>query len=103
MRLKHIFPLSGYQDSSYRMTPALMRARARYQRNNTITGISVALVIGSIYYFAATAVGVDDFGDVPIPPLDEKTIEELKLEQKSIELVELERKKRLEAAMSKFK
>ncbi|KAK9367407.1 hypothetical protein V1509DRAFT_626543 [Lipomyces kononenkoae] len=67
-----------YQDASSRMSPALLRARSRYTTRNIVTGIVIAGIVGSIYAYAATATGSDDFSDVPMPPVPEMAVEQLR-------------------------
>ncbi|KAK9457612.1 hypothetical protein V1511DRAFT_494123 [Dipodascopsis uninucleata] len=69
---------SQYMDSSYRMTPAMLRTRQKYFRRNFLTGLFLAGFVTSVYTYAATAGGADDFSDVPIPPIAEDQIENLK-------------------------
>ncbi|KAK9447495.1 uncharacterized protein V1518DRAFT_445845 [Limtongia smithiae] len=70
-----------YQDSSSRMSPALMRARSRYTQRNILTGAILAVFIGTSYVFAARTAGFDDFSDVPMPPVPESTVSELQRER----------------------
>ncbi|KAK9240803.1 hypothetical protein V1525DRAFT_385105 [Lipomyces kononenkoae] len=70
--------VNKYQDASSRMSPALLRARSRYTRRNIATGVIIAGIAVSIYTYAATATGSDDFSDVPMPPVPEKAVEQLR-------------------------
>ncbi|KAK9333233.1 hypothetical protein V1520DRAFT_332993 [Lipomyces starkeyi] len=73
--------VNKYQDASSRMSPALLRARSRYTKRNIATGIVIAGIVVSIYAYAATATGSDDFSDVPMPPLPENAVEKLRRER----------------------
>ncbi|CCH61678.1 hypothetical protein TBLA_0F01350 [Henningerozyma blattae CBS 6284] len=77
-----MFEPSPYQDrKTWKMTPAMIRAREPFFRRNII-GVSVLLgVSASIYFYTYRFLHKDnDFADVPIPPIDPKELETLKQE-----------------------
>lgn len=69
-----------YEPHTYRMSPAMLRARQPYFVKNMI-GLAIlsAIPIG-IYLYTYNFLNQDDFEDIPIPPLDEATIKELQKE-----------------------
>ncbi|AQZ09767.1 COA3 (YJL062W-A) [Zygosaccharomyces parabailii] len=73
---------SRYQDHrTWKMTPGLLRARQPYFRNNMIGLAILAGVTAGIYSYTYRFLHKDnDFADVPIPPIDEKELEQLKKE-----------------------
>ncbi|CCD23514.1 Coa3p NDAI_0B04800 [Naumovozyma dairenensis CBS 421] len=81
---------SRYQDPrTWKMTPAMLRARKPFFKGNMIgLGILGALSVGIYFYTYSFLHKDNDFIDVPIPPIDEKELEQLKRE------FELERSKR---------
>ncbi|KAK9459551.1 uncharacterized protein V1516DRAFT_680215 [Lipomyces oligophaga] len=91
--LQHYFTMNGpskqfswvgarkYQDSSARMSPSLMRARQQYSVRNAITGIVLGAFVFGVYTYSVRAVKIDDFSDVPVPPVTEEVLAELKREQ----------------------
>ncbi|KAK7204331.1 hypothetical protein BZA70DRAFT_268184 [Myxozyma melibiosi] len=74
-----------YQDPYGRMTPALMRARAKYAKRNIITGLALSTFVVGTYAYSATAAGADDFSDVPTPPISEAALKELQANRAAIE------------------
>lgn len=69
-----------YEPHSYRMSPALLRARQPYFVKNMI-GLAILLSIPTgIYLYTYNFLNQDDFDDIPIPPLDEETIKQLQKE-----------------------
>lgn len=82
-----MFEPSPYQDRrTWRMTPAMIRARKPFFRNNMI-GISILLGLSTgIYFYTYRFLHKDnDFVDVPIPPIDEKELKKLREEYYSRE------------------
>lgn len=69
-----------YEAHTYRMSPAMLRARQPYFFRNMV-GLAIlsAIPIG-IYLYTFNFLNQDDFEDIPIPPLDEATIKELQKE-----------------------
>lgn len=69
-----------YEPHTYRMSPALLRARQPYFVKNMI-GLAILLAIPvGIYTYTYNFLNQDDFDDIPIPPLDEETIHQLQKE-----------------------
>ncbi|KAK9382294.1 uncharacterized protein V2V93DRAFT_366940 [Kockiozyma suomiensis] len=77
--------VNKYQDASGRMSPALMRARSKYATRNIVTGILLTGFVVSVYTYAATATGRDDFSDVPMPPIPEDTLQQLQSDRANLE------------------
>lgn len=76
---------SRYQDTrTWKMTPAMLRARQPFFKRNMI-GLAILLgVTGGVYVYTYNFLHKDnDFADVPIPPIDEKELEQLKREYES--------------------
>ncbi|CUS21090.1 LAQU0S02e05644g1_1 [Lachancea quebecensis] len=76
------FEPSRYQDPrTWKMTPAMIRARRPFFKKNLLgLGILVS-VTGGIYVYTHRFLNRDnDFADVPIPPIDAKELEQLKKE-----------------------
>lgn len=72
---------NGYYDkTTYRMSPAMMRARQPYVVRNLVGLVLVSAVPISIYLYTYSFLQQDDFADIPIPPLDEETVKELQKE-----------------------
>ncbi|KAF7544521.1 hypothetical protein G7Z17_g9881 [Cylindrodendrum hubeiense] len=67
-------PHSTYYDRRLRQGPALIRARRPYLVKNTVTGLGLLAVVGSIYYYTLNAVGQDDFEDVKVPDQPRKSV-----------------------------
>lgn len=63
------------------MTPAMIRARAPFFKKN-LAGLALLVgVTGGIYVYTYRFLNKDnDFADVPIPPIDEKELAQLKKE-----------------------
>lgn len=73
---------SPYHDPrTWKMTPAMIRARKPYFKKNMIgLGILVSITVG-VYTYAYKMLHKDeDFADVSIPPIDEAELERLKKE-----------------------
>ncbi|GMM48927.1 Coa3 protein [Pichia kluyveri] len=69
-----------YDPHTYRMSPALLRARQPYFVRNMI-GLAVLIAVPvSIYTYTYRFLNQDDFDDIPIPPLDDATIKKLQAE-----------------------
>lgn len=81
---------SPYQDPrTWKMTPAMIRARAPFFKKNMMGLLLLVGVTGTIYTYTYRMLNKDtSFADVPIPPIDEKELEQLKKEY------ELEKAKR---------
>ncbi|SSD58619.1 probable Cytochrome c oxidase assembly protein 3, mitochondrial [Saccharomycodes ludwigii] len=77
-----IFKQSPYQDPrTFKMTPAMIRARQPYFVKNMIgLGVLVGVTAGIYAYTYRILHKDDDFSDIPIPPIDEKELEKLKKE-----------------------
>lgn len=73
---------SNYQDRrTWKMTPAMIRARKPFFRGNMIGLALLVGVTGGVYAYTYNFLHRDnDFADVPIPPIDEKELEQLKKE-----------------------
>ncbi|SCV03755.1 LAMI_0H10704g1_1 [Lachancea mirantina] len=77
-----VFEPSPYQDRrTWKMTPAMLRARRPFLKKN-VAGLLVLLgVTGGIYAYTYRFLQKDnDFVDVPIPPIDEKELAQLRRE-----------------------
>ena len=75
---------SPYLDpKTWKMTPAMIRARQPFFRNNMI-GLALLLgVTGGVYYYTFDFLHKDnDFADVPIPPIGDKELAALQKEFK---------------------
>lgn len=73
---------SRYQDTrTWKMTPAMLRARRPFFKMNMV---GLGLLLGAsagVYIYTYNFLHKDnDFADVPIPPIDEKELEQLKKE-----------------------
>lgn len=73
---------SPYQDPrTWKMTPAMIRARKPFFKKNLVGLALLVGVTGSIYTYTYKFLNRDnDFADVPIPPIDERELEQLKKE-----------------------
>lgn len=80
-----LFEPSRYQDHrTWKMTPAMIRARQPFFTKNLIGLVTLLGVTGGIYGYTYSFLHKDDdFGDIPIPPI---TKEELDLLKKEYEL-----------------
>lgn len=76
------FERSRYQDPrTFKMTPAMIRARQPFFIRNMIGLGILAGITGGIYYYTYDFLHKgNDFEDVPIPPIDEKELSLLKQE-----------------------
>ena len=73
---------SRYQDTrTWKMTPAMIRARQPFFRRNMI-GLGLLLgVTGGVYFYTYNFLHRDnDFADVPVPPISEEELAQLKKE-----------------------
>lgn len=78
---RQLFDNNGYYDKqTYRMSPAMRRARAPYAVKNFIALIALSAVPISIYLYTYRFLSQDDFDDIPIPPLDDATVKQLQEE-----------------------
>lgn len=75
---------SRYQDPrTFKMTPAMIRARQPFFVRNMVGLFALLGVSGGVYMYTYKFLHKDnDFRDVPIPPVDEKELEQLKKEYK---------------------
>ncbi|CEP64734.1 Coa3p LALA0_S13e01816g [Lachancea lanzarotensis] len=73
---------SPYQDPrTWKMTPAMIRARQPFVKKNLLGLSALLLVTGGIYVYTYRFLNRDnDFADVPIPPIDAAELEKLKKE-----------------------
>ncbi|KAL3232719.1 Cytochrome c oxidase assembly factor 3, mitochondrial [Nakaseomyces bracarensis] len=73
---------SRYQDPrTWKMTPAMIRARQPFFKGNMLGLFSLLAVTGGIYVYTYKFLHKDnDFDDVPIPPIDPTELEQLKKE-----------------------
>ncbi|KAG0681079.1 Cytochrome c oxidase assembly factor 3, mitochondrial [Pichia californica] len=62
------------------MSPALLRARRPYFVKNMIGLVVLTIIPASIFMYTFKFLNKDDFDDIPIPPLDEETIQQLQKE-----------------------
>lgn len=78
---RQLFNNNGYYDkNTYRMSPAMMRARRPYAVKNMVGLVLLSSVPISIYLYTYTFLSQDDFDAIPIPPLDEETVKQLQKE-----------------------
>ncbi|VVT55767.1 uncharacterized protein SAPINGB_P004728 [Magnusiomyces paraingens] len=76
---KPLLRTSKYQNPvNYTMTPAALRARKPYFWKNTIASIVLFGVVGGIYFYSLNALVQDDFGDIPVPPISDDKLAELR-------------------------
>ncbi|AMD19293.1 HBR392Cp [Eremothecium sinecaudum] len=77
-----MFKPNPYQDPrTGKMTPAMIRARQPYFKKNMISLVVLLGLVGGIYTYTYRFLHKDDdFRDVPIPPIDEKELQKLKME-----------------------
>lgn len=85
MRLSRVLRLIDnnkgyYEPHTYRMSPALLRARQPYFVKNMIGLVVLSAIPISIFMYTYNYLNQDDFDEIPIPPLDEETIKELQKE-----------------------
>ncbi|CDO95285.1 unnamed protein product [Kluyveromyces dobzhanskii CBS 2104] len=73
---------SPYQDrKTWKMTPAMIRARKPFFKKNLLGLFLLVGVTGTIYTYTYKMLNKDsDFADIPIPPIDEKELDQLKKE-----------------------
>ncbi|AGO12198.1 AaceriAEL163Cp [[Ashbya] aceris (nom. inval.)] len=73
---------SRYQDPrTWKMTPAMLRARQPYVKGNLFGLVTLLGVAGGIYAYTYRALHKDDdFADVPIPPVSEEELRQLRQE-----------------------
>lgn len=69
-----------YEKHTYRMSPALLRARQPYFVKNMIGLVILVAIPVGIFTYTYNFLNQDDFDDIPIPPLDEDTIKQLQKE-----------------------
>lgn len=69
-----------YEPHTYRMSPALLRARRPYFVKNMIGLVILVTIPVGIFTYTYNFLNQDDFDDIPIPPLDEDTIKQLQKE-----------------------
>lgn len=67
-----------YRNPNGTFTAAAIRARQPFAARNAVVGIGLLSFCGFCYLWAYQSFTPDDFGDVPIPPLDEEQINKLK-------------------------
>ncbi|CEP24396.1 hypothetical protein BN1211_5206 [Cyberlindnera jadinii] len=72
---------SKYHDPrTFKMTPAMIRARRPFFWKNAATFAVLSTITVSIYAYTYSFLGKDDFSDVPIPPITEEELTKLKKE-----------------------
>lgn len=60
------------------MTPAALRARKPYFWKNAIAATGLFGLVTGIYLYSLNALVQDDFADIPVPPISEAKLEELR-------------------------
>ncbi|ODQ67449.1 hypothetical protein NADFUDRAFT_45547 [Nadsonia fulvescens var. elongata DSM 6958] len=60
------------------MTPAMRRARAPFFWKNLATFVGLFSLIGGVYGYAMYVTRPDDFGDIPVPPINDSELASLK-------------------------
>lgn len=78
---RNLFNNNGYYDkNTFRMSPAMVRARQPYVVKNMVGLVLLSAVPLSIYFYTYSFLAQDDFEDIPIPPLDDATVKQLQKE-----------------------
>lgn len=67
-----------YRNANGTMTMAAVRARQPYAKKNAALGVTLLSFVGLTYWWAYKNFTPDDFGDVPVPPLPEEELEQLR-------------------------
>lgn len=71
--------MSRYQNpTNYTMTPAALRARQPYFWRNVVTAVSLFTFVSGVYFYSLNALVQDDFADVPVPPVSDQQLAELR-------------------------
>ncbi|ESX02731.1 hypothetical protein KL918_002500 [Ogataea parapolymorpha] len=71
---------SYYNKYTYQMSPAMLRARQPYfWKNLALFGV-LAGISGGVYLYTYSFLMKDDFEDIPIPPISDEQLAELKKE-----------------------
>ncbi|CAL9736281.1 cytochrome c oxidase assembly factor 3, mitochondrial [Monosporozyma servazzii] len=80
--LRSVLEPSRYQDQrTWKMTPAMIRARQPFFARNMIGLAFFVGLTGGIYYYTYSFLHKDnDFADVPIPPIEEEDLKQLQKE-----------------------
>ncbi|CCF57409.1 hypothetical protein KAFR_0C04180 [Kazachstania africana CBS 2517] len=73
---------SRYQDKrTWKMTPAMIRARQPFFAKNMVGLVGLLAVTGGVYFYTYNFLHKDnDFAEVPIPPVSEEELKQLKKE-----------------------
>ncbi|VEU20073.1 DEKNAAC100452 [Brettanomyces naardenensis] len=71
---------SYYENGSYRMSPAMIRARRPYFWRNFGTFLIIASVPLGVYLYTFSFLHTDDLEDIPVPPLSDEQVQELQKE-----------------------
>ncbi|CAK7897459.1 cytochrome c oxidase assembly factor 3, mitochondrial [[Candida] anglica] len=70
-----------YRDpQTFEMSPALLRVRAPFFWRNTIGLLLVTAVPAAVYAYTWKSLTKDDFGDIPIPPISDSELAQLRKE-----------------------
>lgn len=70
--------VSRYQNPNYTMTTAALRARQPYFWKNVAAASVLFVFVGSIYAYSLKTLVQDDFADIPVPPISEEKLRELR-------------------------
>lgn len=73
-------PAPTLDPKTFRMTPAMMRARRPYFWKNAVGLVVVGVIPVGIYAYTWQMLHKDEFADVPIPPISEEELARLKQE-----------------------
>lgn len=75
------------------MTPAALRARKPFMVKNALTALGFFGFAAGVYFYSLNALVQDDFADVPIPPISDEKLAELKKHYEEDKKTILESKK----------
>ncbi|ONH67521.1 Cytochrome c oxidase assembly factor 3, mitochondrial [Cyberlindnera fabianii] len=65
---------------TFKMTPAMIRARRPYFWKNAVAFVILSSITTSVYFYTYSFLGKDTFDDIPIPPVSEEELAKLKAE-----------------------
>jgi len=71
-----------YRNPNGTLTAAAIRARKPYAARNAALGLSLLGFCGFCYWWAYRSFTMDDFSDVPIPPVSEEELAKIRAERK---------------------
>lgn len=62
------------------MTPAMIRARKPFFWKNAAAFVVLGSIATGIYFYTYSFLEKDDFSDVPVPPISDEELEQLRQE-----------------------